>query len=218
MGIVSRKIASLTLDRLETLPGPCRSCVFWELDAVRRERVCRHPELAAAEKDVWLSHVLREWGSCGQVALVDDQVVGYLAYAPAAFVPGVEQFPTAPVSPDAVVLTTVYLDPAHRGGGLGRMLIQAMARDLIRRGGIRAVEVFGDTRGRTGHCVVPAEFCSRVGFKTQRAHSLSPRMRMDLRSALTWKDEVEQALERLLGAVRPMLPKPSRHSARSTRV
>jgi hypothetical protein len=31
---------------------------------------------------------------------------------------------------------------------------------------------------------------------------------MDLRSALTWRDEVEAALEKLIGVVRPV-PKPS---------
>ena len=80
--------------------------------------------------------MLREWGSCGRVVLVDDRPVGYLVYAPEAFVPGAAGFPTAPISPDAVLLTMAYVDPAHRGGGLGRMLVQGMARDLIRRGGV----------------------------------------------------------------------------------
>ncbi len=153
--------------------------------------------------------MLREWGSCGRVALVDEQPVGYVVYAPAAFVPGADAHPTAPVSPDAVLLTTAYVAPGHAGGGLGRMLVQAMARDLLGRGGIRAVEAFGDTRGR-GRCVVAADFLARTGFRTHRAHPTTPRMRMDLRSALTWKDEVEAALERLLGVVRPRkTPAPS---------
>jgi len=215
---VSRRTVPLTVDRLADLPSSCAQCLFWELDPVRRSRVCNAE--AASEKQTWVSTVLREWGSCGRVAVVDGVTVGYLIYAPATFVPGIDSFPTAPVSPDAVVMTTVYVDPAYTGGGIGRLLIQGMARDLIRRGGIRAVETFADTRGRRGHCMVPAEFCSRVGFKTQRAHSTSPRMRMDLRSALTWKDEVEQALERLLGVVRPIVhpaPKAQRPSARTNR-
>ena len=118
------------------------------------------------------------------------------------FVPGAARFPTAPVSTDAVLLTTVYVDPAHRGGGLGRMLVQGMARDLIKRAGIRAVEAFGDRRG-TGECLVPVDFLGSVGFKTQRQHPTTPRMRMDLRSAVVWRDEVEAALERLAGVVRP---------------
>jgi GNAT superfamily N-acetyltransferase len=214
---MARRTAPLTVDRLAELPSSCRSCLFWELDPVRRQRVPGADR--AEEKQGWVSEVLREWGSCGRVALVDDHVVGYVVYAPALYVPGAESFPTAPVSADAVVMTTLYVDPAHRRGGIARLLIQGMARDLIRRGGIRAVETFADTRGRTGHCVVPAEFSLRVGFKTQRAHALHPRMRMDLRSVLTWRDEVEQALERLLGVVRPIVhpaPKASRPSARGT--
>ena len=94
---MSRKIVRLTLDHLETFRAPCRSCLFWEMDPVRRERVAD----PCAEKDAWMSEVLREWGSCGRVALVDDRPVGYLVYAPEAFVPGAAGFPTAPISPVA---------------------------------------------------------------------------------------------------------------------
>jgi hypothetical protein len=202
---MSRKIVRLTLDNLEALPSPCRSCLFWERDPVRRSRV----EDPASEKDAWVSHVLREWGSCGRVALVDDVPVGYLVYAPEAFVPGAAGFPTAPVSPDAVLLTTAYVAPEFAHGGLGRMLVQGMARDLIKRD-IKAIEAFGDTRGTgTMSCVLPVEFLGSVGFKTQRAHPTTPRMRMELRAAITWRTEVEAALERLVGVVRPS-PKATR--------
>lgn len=210
---MSRKTVRLTVDHLGALPHPCRACLFWELDPVRRARVCG--DEAVEEKEGWVSQVLREWGSCGRVALVDDEPVGWAVYAPAAFVPGSSVFSTAPVSPDAVQLTTVYVDPAHAGGGIGRLLIQGMARDLVKHGGVVAVEAFGDNLGRTGHCVVPTEFLSGVGFKTQRAHTVHPRMRMELRTALTWKDEVEQAISTLLGAVRPAVrPKAARPHAR----
>ena len=116
-----------------------------------------------------------------------------------------------------MLLTQVYVAPDARRGGLGRMLVQGMARDLIERGGIRAVEAFGDTRGDPGwdthqppqdhargsRCVASVEFLGSVGFKTHRPHARHPRMRMDLRSALTWRDEVEAALEKLIGVVRP---------------
>src|SRR6476619_7047841 len=119
---IVRRIVRLTPDHLDALPDPCRSCLFWELDPVRRARV----EDPRGEKDAWLSEVLREWGSCGRVALVDGEPVGYLVYAPAAYVPGAASFPTAPASPDAVLMTTVYVAPQHAGGGLGRMLVQGM--------------------------------------------------------------------------------------------
>ncbi|RYJ06012.1 MAG: N-acetyltransferase [Actinomycetales bacterium] len=208
---MSRKIVRLTLDHLETFDGPCRSCLFWELDPVRRGRVGAASAERAAEKDAWVSEVLREWGSCGRVALVDDRPVGYLVYAPEAFVPGAAGFPTAPVSPDAVLLTMAWVEPAYRSGGLGRMLVQGMARDLIRRGGIGAIEAYGDARGRPGRCLLPADFLGGVGFKTHRPHPTSPRMRMDLRTAVTWRDEVDAAIDRVLGALRPA-PKSTRAS------
>ena len=213
---MARKVVRMTLDHLAALDAPCRSCVFWELDPVRRDRV----DDPASEKEAWVSEVLRDWGSCGRVVLVDDRPVGYALYAPPAFYAGAGSFPTSPVSGDAVLLSAMYVEPAARGGGLGRMLVQGMARDLIERGGLSAVEAFGDTRGPgvagAGRCVIPADFLASVGFKTQRAHAVTPRMRMDLRSALSWRDEVEAALEKLLGAVRPK-PKARADHPRATR-
>ncbi|MCW2867983.1 MAG: GCN5-related N-acetyltransferase, partial [Marmoricola sp.] len=105
----------------------------------------------------------------------------------------------------------------HRGGGLGRMLVQGMAKELVQRGGVKAVEAFGDTRGRTGHCVVPADFLLAVGFKTHRAHAVNPRMRMDLRTTLSIREELERGLERLLAPVRPRShPVPQPHVAAPT--
>lgn len=219
MGSSGRKVVRLTLDNLDDLPDPCRGCTFWELDPVQRARADDAGE-GPAEKEAWVSRVLLEWGSCGRILYVDDVPVGYALYAPAVYVPGAAAFPTAPVSDDAVLLARVMVMPGHTGGGLGRMLVQAAVKDLVERGGIRAMEAFGDRRPRgdaavgttggvTGGCVMPAEFLLRVGFKTHRAHPRFPRLRMDLRSVLTWREEVEQALERLLGVVRPTAVRPA---------
>jgi GNAT superfamily N-acetyltransferase len=219
---VSRRLARLTLDNLGDVPLACRSCVFWELDPVRRARAVDSGE-AAGEKEAWLSRVLLDWGSCGRVAYVDGAAVGFAVFGPPMFFPGADAMPTAPVGEDAVLLATVYVAPEHAGGGIGRMLMQGVVKDLVKRGGIRAVEAFGDTRaprrGRhsphadAGHsCVLPADYLLRVGFKTQRTHPRYPRMRLELKSAVTWRSEVEHALERLLGAVRPKRPAPAPHA------
>ena len=206
---MSRRLARLTLDTLADLPEDARSCVFWELDPVRRARVLESGQ-GAEEKEAWLSTVLLEWGSCGRVLCVDDVAAGY---APPVFLPGAASLPTAPPSEDAVLLATVLVLPGLAGGGLGRVLMQSVVKDLVKRGGIRALEAFGDTRAPAqGHpvdhtfCVLPADYLSHVGFKTVRPHLRYPRMRLDLRSAVTWRGEVEAALERLLGAVRPPRP------------
>ncbi len=92
---MGRKIERLTLDHLDQLPGRCGDCVFWELDPVRRDAVRGHE---AEEKAAWVSMVLREWGSCGRVALVDGEVVGHMIWAPPVHVPAADGFATAPIS------------------------------------------------------------------------------------------------------------------------
>ncbi len=212
MGAIhGRRLARLTLDNLADLPLGCQSCTFWELDPVRRRRADLAGE-GGSEKESWVSRTLLEWGSCGQVAYVDQDPAGYILFAPPTYLPGVDAFPTAPVSEDAVLLATAMVFPEYDGMGLGRVLMQSVVKDLIKRGGIRAIEAIGDTRAPTrgsrgsdssGRCVLPADYLLGVGFKTQRPHPRYPRMRLELRSVVTWRDEVESALERLLGAVRP---------------
>jgi hypothetical protein len=48
-----------------------------------------------------------------------------------------------------------------------------------------------------------------VGFKTVRPHHRFPRLRLELKTALSWREDVELALERILGTVRaPALTTP----------
>ena len=200
---VGREVFSLTLDRLKDLPESCISCVFWELD----------PALAAGsiasgepglDKESWLSSALLEWGSVGQLVYADGVPAGYITYAPGYLVPRAAAFPTAPIAADAVMLMTARVTPDFAGQGLGRVLVQAAAKDVMRRG-VRAVEAFGylgNPDSPKAACVLPAKFLTAVGFKTVREHRTYPRLRLDLRTALTWREDMEAAVERLLSAVR----------------
>ena len=102
-----------------------------------------------------------------------------------------------------MLLTTAYVAPAHDGGGLGRMLVQGMARDLVGRGGIRAVEAFGDggSRRAPAGCLLPADFlggwASRPTARTRRTRGCG----WSCARRVTWRDEVEAAMEKLVGAV-----------------
>ncbi|MEV5170731.1 GNAT family N-acetyltransferase [Streptomyces flaveolus] len=196
---MGRRLVPLTLDNLQDMPQRCRSCVFWELDPVSGEAAVKGGT-AALEKESWISAVLLDWGSCGRVVYVDDVPAGFVLYAPPAYVPRSTAFPTSPVSPDAVQLMTGFVMPGYQGQGLGRVLVQTVAKDLLRRG-FKAIEAFGDSRWKEPACMLPAEHLLAVGFKTVRQHPTHPRLRLELRSTISWKEDVEMALDRLLGAV-----------------
>jgi GNAT superfamily N-acetyltransferase len=203
---MSRRLVSLTLDTLEDLPRRCRQCVFWELDPVSAERACVNGD-PGLEKEAWVSQTLLEWGSCGKLVYVDGMPAGFALYSPPAYVPRSMAFPTSPISADAVLLMSTHVVPSFAGGGLGRMLIQGIARDVAKRG-IRAIEAFGDAKfgdeaDETSRCLAPADFFLAVGFKTVRPHPRFPRVRLELRTALSWKSDVEYALEKLLGSMSP---------------
>ncbi|GAA3619313.1 FR47-like protein [Lentzea atacamensis] len=206
---MSRRVVGVTLDNLEHLSKHSRTCVFWELAPHLREQAEEYGD-TEFEKEAWVSSVLLEWGSCGRLIYCDGIPAGSVFYAPPAAVPRSAAFPTSPVSPDAVLMTSLEVLPEFRGGGLGRVLVQAVAKDLTRRG-VKAVEAFGDMRPdeEERSCVTPAEFLTSVGFKTVRPHPRWPRLRLELRSAITWKEDVEAALERLLNSVTVSTAEPS---------
>jgi len=197
---VGRRIAPLTLDNLADLPTTCRGCVFWELDPVSAKAAVESgkPEL---EKESWISAVLLEWGSCGRIVYVDEIPVGYVLYAPPAYVPRSQAFPTSPVSPDAVQLMISRVLPGYQRQGIGRVLVQTVAKDLVGRG-FKAIEAFGAVGREIPSCVLPADHLLAVGFKTVRPHHRYPRLRLEARTTLSWKGDVEVALERLLGGAR----------------
>src|SRR6478735_6668466 len=138
---VTRALVPLSMTTIGSLPERCRGCVAWELDAdgVRSAIGLGDTEF---EKEVWLSGVMLAWGSAGQVVTVDDQPVGFALFAPPTAVPGAAVFPTSPVSPDAVLLTTARILPELTGQGLARYLMTGVVRQLTRRG-VVASELVG---------------------------------------------------------------------------
>ena len=225
---MSARITPLRLEAFDQLPKHARRCVFWEVDpaTLGEQDQLADPEF---EKEAWLSMVMLEWGSCAQVATTapadgdegETACLGYAFYAPPRTVPRAHRFPTAPVSADAVLLTSMRVEPGPEADDLPRNLIARVVDELVRRG-VRALEAFGRTEAvaelagapstdpellpvlevlgdcSTEQCVIDAEFLLDAGFVVVAAHPYFPRLRLELDKGLGWKAEVEAALERLL--------------------
>jgi hypothetical protein len=226
----------LRLEAFEQLPKHARRCVFWEVDpaTLGKDHHLADPEF---DKEAWLSMVMLEWGSCGQVATApagecgpsEPQCLGYALYAPPGAVPRARRFPTAPVSADAILLTSMGIEPGRDADDLPYHLIARVVDELVRRG-VRALEAFGrtaeaaeltdpqvvdpDTRPvlqtlgdcSVDHCVISADFLRDVGFAVVAPHRYFPRLRLELDKGLGWKAEVEAALLRLLEDARLQQP------------
>jgi hypothetical protein len=236
--LVSARISPLRLEAFEQLPKHARQCVFWEVDpaTVVGEDHLTDPEF---EKEAWLSMVMLEWGSCGQIASTvpagsDEEdaelpCLGYVLYAPPHAVPRARHFPTAPVSADAVLLTSMGIEPGQTSDGLAHSLVAQVVTELVRRG-VRALEAFGRTPLSAeladpavvepalrpaiqalgdcafGQCMIEADFLQEVGFVVVSPHRYFPRLRLELDKGLGWKAEVEAALERLLESAQLQVP------------
>ncbi|WHU46966.1 hypothetical protein QNM97_23930 [Gordonia sp. L191] len=163
-------VSRLTLESFESLPPHARRCVFWEVEPsmagpldrpesvgpagaegrgeIMGRSVARAPFESEFDKEAWISSVLLEWGACGQLATdpTTGVIVGTAFYAPPGRVPRSRLFPTSPVSADAILLTSIQVEPGYEE--VATPLLDAVLVDLMRRG-VRAVEAFGLVRGDT---------------------------------------------------------------------
>jgi hypothetical protein len=145
-------VTRLDLESFESLPLHTRRCVFWEVDPTSSTHAVDTQlfgDLGSFEsefdKEAWISGLLLEWGTCGQVAVDghNGNFVGTAFYAPPGRVPRSRLFPTSPVSADAVLLTSIRAEPGFEEAA--PILLDSVLTDLVRRG-VRAVEAFGIVR------------------------------------------------------------------------
>lgn len=195
-------------EHIDFLHPQARKSVFWELA----------PEVAAKadpvfEKEAWLSTTLLEHESCGFN-------IGYRNGTPALAsvifcerdaAPGAKALPTAPVSSDAAIISSLFIDEVFRGTGMESALLDASLMELIRRD-YPAVEAFGyrsesaeadaiaSRRVEIG--LIDVEALESAGFEVIADHPVLPRLRMELPPAtvlLTAKDA--QRLLQEMGAI-----------------
>ena len=194
---MTRKLRPLTLGDLDRVPASCRGCAFWEA-AGERERTCgsvNDPELLRA----WYRHVTDEWGECGRVAYEDDELLGFVKYAPSGYFPQASTFPSAPQDPTVPLIACLHIAPEARHHGLGSVMLRAALRDLVSRGE-RRVEVFAAAQKPAildESPVLGIEFLLRNGFTVSQPDPHYPLLKLDLRALVTWTENLESVLESL---------------------
>ncbi|MDN8579913.1 hypothetical protein [Corynebacterium bovis] len=141
-------VRALTHDNGAEIQHAAARSVFWELPCDHGGTPCRSddPEF---DKELWLQSVLFQWGICGYTAYVGTGDAGTgqrpaatVTFAPARYLPGHLALPTAPASPDAVLIANVWVDEPYMGLYLEHTLIDTVMTEAARRG-IKAVEAFG---------------------------------------------------------------------------
>ena len=216
---MTRRVHDLTLAGLHDLPSPCRSCVFWESRDGRPGgglRTTSDARAGTTAKEAWWQATQLEWGTPGKAFYLDDHLVAYAVFGPSAHFPRARMMGPA-FSDDALLLATLWVDPAYEGMGLATTLLQSVLRETHRRGA-RALEAYGDRRpmvttlGHRASCVLPESWLLRSGFAVHHEHHEFPLLRLDLRQTARWQECVGHALEGVIGILgrRERVPVPVR--------
>ena len=199
---MSRSKVALTSAEVDLLPAACRSCLFWEdgsTGPILPPALRARHETPVERKRAWVSARVAEGTPPGAVLVVDDEVAGYALFAPiGGFAPRSSLLPR--VSRDALLLATMWVAPAHRGCGLGRLLVQAALKEALRLD-LAAVEVYGDRRWRERACVLPVTWLLHEGFEVHQEHPRTPLLRLETRRTARWAGSLEHAWEEVLGRI-----------------
>ena len=201
---MTSRLAGLTGATLETVPGVCHSCVWWQ------SRGNREPE-----KRKWIERAETEWGVWGSIYRDDDgRVLGSMQYGPSELFPRAAALPAGPPSEDAVLVTCAYLLSESQPWVEQSLFLAAIgeARDK----GAKALEAFA-YRYREGtppaerflvhRTVFPRDFLADFGFRTVRSVGRIELARLELGGLITVE---ETSRERVLRRVQEVLqPSPA---------
>ena len=215
--VTARRVQPLDGQALDDLPDPCRACLFWELGEPRpdpREEVTGRASSAGADcedavlqKQAWVTAQVFEGHAPGRVVRVDGDLAAFAIWAPSPEL-APRRGPVPSPSQDALLLATLWVDPRHRDGGVGRLLVQAAVKDALRRH-LPAVEVYGDRRWRETDCMLPVTWLLHEGFEVAVEHPRHPLLRLDVRRTSRWTDALEHAVEEVLDLLPRRAPSPA---------
>ena len=165
MKVEIKATSNLTLNDLFS---PCKICIYWEAPEYfghdEQGRLKLAEEKAIAVKQDWFEKAMGIFGCCGMILYAEGEAVGYAQYAPPRLLSNVAEYSQtmSSPSPDAVLISCLYVQEEYQGRGLGKKLLLAILENLRQRG-YHAVETYArDDSGN--NCSGPTEFYLRNGF------------------------------------------------------
>lgn len=192
---MQQRLFPLGTQNLDQLQVDAAESVFWEMEPSIRERLDRTS--SRFEKEAWLIARLTDYGRCGFLVRFPAGQRASIIYCAPADAPGTQVVPTAPVSLDAQLISSLFIDEALTGGGIESILLDAAVMDLSQRE-YPAVEAFGlrsdvepaeaseavlDIVARRREIgLIDAHQLEGAGFQVVRDHPVLPRMRLELPS------------------------------------
>lgn len=186
------RVVPLRAGTLEPLHPAAAASVFWELDPLTTQ--VTHPEI---DKEAWLV-AMSYWQDTVGFSIVDvstEEALATILYCPAADAPGALRMPTAPVSKDAWLVTSLHVDDSVRRRGWESVLLDSVI-GAATSAGIPALEVFGVRLGPEHSAPSPAcadlvakaevigltelAILESAGFQVEADHPVLPRLRLTL--------------------------------------
>jgi hypothetical protein len=173
---VPYKLEPVTRATISRAPGVCVDCVFWQ---ARGDRT--------VDKDRWAERIEDDWGAWGTHYFDGERLLGFMQFGPAEHFPRGRELPAGPPSPDAVLVTCVYLVDITAPWVLQSLFLSAIGEARDR--GVKAIEAFGYRypEGTSAHdrffvhrSIFPADFLADFGFYPVRAEGRVELTRLEL--------------------------------------
>lgn len=193
----------ITPEQLSLLHPQARRSVFWELEPETAQQV-QDSGFPSFEKEAWLTTTLYEQETCGySIGYLNPEptpsapAIATVIYCQREFAPGATVLPTAPVSHDAALITSLFIEEVFRGVGMEAVLLDAALVDLIKME-VPAVEAFGiqdmKINGSVGLDPMVRELVAKrndiglievsvlqsAGFEVVQDHPVLPRLRLEM--------------------------------------
>lgn len=193
---MSRRFTPLGAADTAALSPVCKGCLYWETDDPLEIRCGAACDPRGQQE--WFTRVHEEWGECGRAVRQDDDVLGFIKYAPARYFPQARHMPAPPIDWNAPMLACMHIRDDARRLGLGKLLLQSTFKDLHLRGQ-RCVYSYAYS-GPSKLDTVPmpgSEFLLRHGFVVDQTHPVYPLLRAELRTLAALSENLEAVLESL---------------------